>query len=586
MPLRYYQQEAVKAVFDYWDSEAGHPLVDMATGTGKSITQATLTLDLVGGWPDMRVMSVTHVIELVESNYKELIGLAPFAPAGIYAASLGQRDYRAQILFAQLQTVWNKAHLIGHVDVLVIDEVHLVPAKEDTMYRKLIDALLAINPDMKIVGYSATLYRLDSGRLDEGEDKLFDKVVYEYGIRRGIDDGYLTPITSKPTSTKYDLTGVGKSMGDYKLSDYVAAVDTDALNRRVVEETLDVEGHRKKALFFCRGVQHATHMRDAIRAAGRSCEIVHGKTPPTERRKLIAALKSGELWALTNDNVLSTGTNIVGVDLIVDAYKTLSAGRYVQRVGRGTRVIYPPGFDPEAVDAQARREAIAGGPKPNCRYMDFAGNIDAHGPVDMINPKKPGKGEGQAPIKICPTCEEICHASVRVCGCCGYQFEFEEKPSFTARASDAPIISTQDDWREVTGRHFREHPAKEYGCPPSIKISYMLGLTSVSQWLCPQHLEHPDAKKRAFAKSQSDRYWRDHGGLAPFPKTVAEFLDRAGELRVTAEVLLVKNGKYSNVKQWRAGSAQAEPAREQAPANDNWKPLSAAGDDWEGDIPF
>ncbi len=76
------------------------------------------------------------------------------------------------------------------------------------MYRAFINALLEINPDMRVVGFSATLFRLDSGRLDEGENRLFDKTVYEYGIRRGIDDGYLTPITSKPTETIQDTTHV------------------------------------------------------------------------------------------------------------------------------------------------------------------------------------------------------------------------------------------------------------------------------------------------------------------------------------------------------------------------------------------
>ncbi len=100
---------------------------------------------------------------------------------------------RAQILFAQLQTVYNKAAQFGHVDVRAIDEVQLVPNDGNTMYRQFIDALLMINPDMKIVGLSATPFRLDSGRLDEGDDRLFDKVVYTYCIRQGIDDGYPLP---------------------------------------------------------------------------------------------------------------------------------------------------------------------------------------------------------------------------------------------------------------------------------------------------------------------------------------------------------------------------------------------------------
>lgn len=575
MPLRYYQKEANKAVFDYWSDTPGHPLVVAATGTGKSIMQASLTCDILDGWSDMRVMNTTHVVELVEGNFKELIGLRPFAPAGIFASSLGQRDSRAQVLFSQLQTVHSKAKQIGHVDVLQIDEAHLVPFKQTTMYRRLIDDLMSINPDMKINGFTATDYRLDGGRLTEGDGKLFDEVVYDYGIRRGIDDGYLTPITSKQLSTKYDITGVGRSMGEYKAVDYRAAVDTDELNKRVVDEVLDVEGHRKKALIFCRGIEHAGRIRDAFKAAGRAVELVHGGTPPGERRNLIAALKSGKLWGLVNDNVLSTGTNIVGVDLIVDLYRTMSAGRYVQRVGRMTRVIYPPGFDPEAVDAEARRAAIASWLKPNGRYMDFAGNINEHGPVDMVQPKKPGKGQGEAPIRICPSCEEINHASARVCSCCGLEFEFEEKPKFTARASDAPIISTQEDWRAVTGRHFREHPPKP-GKPSSVKVSYMAGLTAINEWQCPGHSGYP--------KSKADRYWRLHGGLSPFPKSADEWLDRSDELKVTAEIKLKPNGKYFDVTDWRPGaSAQAE-----APTadNDNWKPLKAAGDNWDMDVPF
>jgi len=553
MALRYYQREAIDATLDYWSDESGNPLIDMATGTGKSKTMATQAVELINDYKDLRVMNCAHVQELVEGNYKEMLDIAPFAPAGVYAASLGQRNTRAQVLYGQLQTVWNKAREIGGVDLLQIDEVHTVPEDGNTMYRSLISDLLDINPDMKIAGFSATLYRLTSGRLDEGDDRLFDKVVYEYGIRRGIDDGFLCPITSKPTGTKYDLSGVGRAMGEYKLGEYTKAVDTDELNRRIIEEVLDVEGHRRKALFFCRGIEHATHIRDAIRAAGRSCEVVSGRTPKGERRNLIEALKAGKLWALSNDNVLSTGTNIVGVDLIVDLYKTLSASRYVQRVGRGTRVIYPPGFDPDAAEAEARRAAIAASIKPNCRYMDFAGNIDEHGPVDMISPRTPGKGDGQAPIKLCPTCEEIVHAAARICTCCGHEFEFDTTPKYSAKPSEAVIISTQEDWRTVVGRTFREHVNKDPNKPPSVRVDYRLGLSTNREWLCPQHT--------GYAKSKADRYWAKHGGQRPFPVTVSEWLERADELAPTLEIRLKPAGKYQDVIDWRAGSY-----------NDNYEP--------------
>lgn len=574
MALRYYQREAVDAVFDYWKVEAGHPLVDMATGTGKSITLGTLFNELYTGWPDMRLCCVTHVVELVEGNFLELVGIAPFAPAGVYAAAMGRRDAKAQILFAQLQTAYDKAWQIGWVDVLGIDEVHLVPNDANTMYRQFIDALLAINPDMKIVGLSATPYRLDSGRLDEGDDRLFDKVVYTYDIRRGIDDGYLSPVTSKPTATKQDTSHVPMRGNDLAKGALQAAVDKDDLNRRILEEVFDTEGHRRTALFFCAGVEHATNVRDIIREMGKSCEVLVGNTPRAERRKILEAYKAGKIWALTNDNVMSTGTNVPRIDLIADMAKTKSASRYVQRVGRGTRVVYPPRFDPEAVSAEERRAAIAGYLKPNCRYMDFAGNIAEHGPVDMIEPRKPVKGDGQAPIKICPKCEEQLHASLRVCWCCGNEFEFDETPKLQRHATDAPIISVAEaEWRDVTRRSFSFHEGKG-DRPPSVKVTYFTGLTPINEWLCPQH--------SGFAQSKAHRWWTQHGGQRPFPKTVMEWLERQNELNDTAEISVVPNGKFWNVTSHKVGLVAAN-SNEPEPANDNVPDWMAELDD---EIPF
>lgn len=575
---RYYQFEAVDAVFDYWREEPGHPLVDMATGTGKSGTMAMLTCRLIDGWPDMRIMNVTHVEELVGSNFQEFVEQAPFAPSGIYAASLGRRDRRAQILFAQLQTVWDKAAEIGHVDVLMIDEVHLVPSDGNTMYRKLIAALLAINPDMKIVGFTATPYRLDSGRLDEGDDRLFDKVVYTYSIAQGIDDGYLTRLTSKPCEMKYDMTGVKRLGGDFKKSDLARATDKEELTAAAIAEVMAAANaeDRKTAIIFCNGIEHATHVRDEIRTHGKTCAVLSGKTPKGERRQIIEDLKAGRLWGCTNDNVLSTGTNIPGADLIVDMAPTESCNRYVQRAGRGTRVIWPRGFDPESTDAEGRKAAIARGPKPNCRYMNFAGNIERHGPVDCVTPKMPGKGTGDAPIKICMQCEEICAAGARVCPNCGAEFEFEDKPKFTAKPTDVAILATvvEPESRIVSSRTFRHHPGKG-DKPDSVKIVYMSNYTAIQEWVCPGH--------KGYAKTRADRHWLALGGSRPFPSSAMEWIERQGELAPVTEIHVKPEGKYWNVVSHVVGPKTAANDNEPEPANDN-RPSWA----WEleGDVPF
>jgi DNA repair protein RadD len=551
LQLRPYQREACDAVFAYWNEEAGNPLVDLATGTGKSLVMATLIEELLAGWRDLRVLVVTHVAELIEQNYLELLGAWPFAPAGIMSAGLGRRDAHQQIVFCGIQTVWNKAAELGWVDVLFVDEAHLIPGKANTMYGKFIAALRAQNPELKIVGLTATPYRLDSGRLDEGDDRLFDRVVYTYGIADGIRDGYLAPLYTKRTETGFDLSGVGRQGGDYKQNALQAAVDKESVTAAAVAEIIEKGTALRSWLVFAAGVEHALHVRDEIRRHGISCETVAGDTPKEERRRILEEFKAYRVRCLTNNSVLTTGFNHPGVDLIAAMRPTLSASLYVQMMGRGTRALYAPGADLSS--REARLSAIEAGPKAGCLVLDFAGLVRRHGPVDKVEPKKPGKGDGEAPVKACPDCDEWVHASARECPACGYEFPRSEEPKISKRADEAAILSTEAPlWRPVTQRTFRYHD--KVGGTPSVRVDYTVNnLSVVKEWVCPQH--------QGFAKAKADRYWKLHGGALPFPTSVDEFLDRAAELRVTAEVQVRYTSKWPEIVGHRAGTEH--------PANDN-----------------
>lgn len=572
LQLRPYQQEAVDALFSYWEEEPGNPLIDLATGCGKSLVMADVTQKLAGQW-GLRVLIATHVAELIEQNYLELLGIWPFAPAGILSAGVGRRQYDAQVLFAGIQTAWNKTQRIGHVDVLLVDEAHLIPEDSATMYGQFIAALREINPDLKIVGLTATPYRLKSGRLDEGDDRLFDRVVYTYGIGDGIRDGYLAPLSSKATSMEFDLAGVGKLGGDYKQSALQAAVDKADITKAAVGEIIAKGQGRRSWLCFCSGVEHALHVRDEVRTHGITCETITGETPKEERRRILEDFKAYRVRCLTNNAVLTTGFNHPGVDLIAALRSTLSPSLYVQMMGRGTRPIYAPGADISTADG--RIAAIAAGPKPNCLVLDFAGLVDEHGPVDRVQVREPGKGDGEAPFKLCPDCEEKCHASVHVCPCCGHEFPPSDEPKHRASSSDAPIISMQENWRTVTGRTFRDHPAKEPGKPPSVRVDYVLGYVIQKDWLCPQHTGYP--------KTKADRYWAQHGGQRPFPQSVDEWLQRADELVPTAEIRLKQNGKYWNVDAFKVGGANDSYPQ---PSNDNTPPADGWRDAMDNEIPF
>lgn len=554
---RDYQDDCIDKTFEYWSEGKGdNPLVVLPTGGGKSGVQGTLFQRLFTEYRGMRIVSATHVKELVEQNYKELIELWDWAPAGIYSAGLNRRDLSSPILFAGIQSIYRKARQLGHVDVLAIDEAHLVPTEGSGQYLSFINDLRNINPDLKIFGLTATPYRLKSGLLTEGDDRIFDGVAHEVSVRYLIEQGWLAPLVTKSTATVIDTTGVKKVGGEFQAKALQAAADKFEITRDAVEEIVALGQDRRSWLVFATGVEHAQHICEAIEAKGYRGGVITGDTPPAERAALISAFKRYELRFLVNCGVLTTGFNHPGCDLLAMLRPTQSTSLYVQICGRGTRALYAPGFNPNApgVTAEERRAAIAAGPKPNCLVLDFARNIETHGPIDLVQPKRPGKGGGEAPVKTCPQCFSMVHASVMECPDCGHQWERQESDRLTGRAATAPILSSAEPvWHSVKSRSFFRH--EKLGAPASVRVEYLCGLTTYKEWVSP---ENPKTAGRFKA------WWRQHKGADPTPETVSDALARVSELRATAEIRVEASGKYWEItgRRLRAvgefGAAQAD----------------------------
>jgi len=191
LTLRPYQQAAIASIYGYFQTNKGNPLVVIPTAGGKSLVMAAFIEGVLKAWPDQRILIVTHVRELIAQNHAEMIGLWPDAPAGIYSAGLGKRDAQARILFAGIQSIHRRASEIGHTDLVLIDEAHLIPGNSSTMYRRFLDALQVINPALKVIGLTATPFRTDSGMLHEGKSALFTDIAFEVPVRDLIDQGYL-----------------------------------------------------------------------------------------------------------------------------------------------------------------------------------------------------------------------------------------------------------------------------------------------------------------------------------------------------------------------------------------------------------
>ena len=536
--LRPYQSQAIDSVLDYWGNGGGNPLVDMATGLGKSVTIAELTRRMLTNYPGMRALMLVHVRELVQQNAQALLRLWPSAPVGIYSAGLGRRDTSSRILFASVQSVYRRAREIGDFDVAIIDEAHLVPSAGEGMYRALLNKLRERRPDLRVCGFTATPFRMDSGRLDAGDDRLFDEIVYSYGISKGIDDGYLSPLISKMGVTEIDVSGVAKRGGEFVSGALEAAADQDAITRAAVAEIIALGADRRSWLTFCAGVKHAHHVAEEFRRQGVNAQTITGDTPAAERARHIEEFRSGRLRALTNANVLTTGFDAPGTDLIALLRPTLSPGLYVQMMGRGTRL------------AQG---------KDNCLVLDFTGTARRLGPVDTITiDRRPKRGDG-APeaakvsdvrAKECPSCKTLAALNARTCAVCGHEWTMD-KARHDAEADEVAILSRDlkrqppEDLPVVKWTARRHQKA---GSPDSLRVSYAAGLMSHPEWVLLEHFGP--------MRLRAERWWRTHGGAEPVPACVGEALERWAELTPPDFIQIRKNGKWHDIVGRRFGNEE------------------------------
>lgn len=329
--LRDYQVETLEAIPTYFESNDGNPLCVLPTGAGKSIIIGRFCRNVVGTWPDQRMMMVTHVKELIEQNYDKLIAQWPEAPAGIYSASFNSRDTHQNIIFGGIQSIYKRAFEFGKIDLLLVDEAHLIPSKNQGMYRKFIDDLLIANPKLKVIGFTATHYRMDTGLLTDGDDRIFTDVCYELPMGRLLRDGHLCPLRTPKAGATIDLSDVRTVSKDYSKK------DQDREVRKITQDALtEICAHgstRRSWLIFCPTVEYAMDIAELLRARGITAECVTGDpklTPKVERERILREYKAGRIKCVVNCDVLTTGFDAPATDLLVFLRSTKSTALYVQ----------------------------------------------------------------------------------------------------------------------------------------------------------------------------------------------------------------------------------------------------------------
>lgn len=389
--LRPNQIAAADAVEDAFRAGINRPLVDSCVGSGKSLTMAELARREIerGG----RAIIGAHTRELVEQNADacRALGLS----VGINAAALNQRTWRAPVISAAIQSIYRNAASFGPISLFLGDEAHLWPHSEAGMYRGLVRDLGV----QRAAGFSGTVFRLQGGSLVEGEGAPFERVVYRYSILDGIRDGYLVPAFSAPADDKIDPAKLRTSKGEFTGESQDA--QTIALMDSHIAQMVHHGRDRRAWLVFEASAKSAKAMAARLNEWGIPTGLVLGETPAGERAATIAAYRAGRLRALVCIAALATGFDVQEVDMLVMRRRTKSLGFYIQMIGRLLRTI----------GGNIERSIAAG--KADGLVLDFAGNIDAHGPLDFLRPK-----DTVARLTSCETCNARNPAAALRCWSC------------------------------------------------------------------------------------------------------------------------------------------------------------------------
>ena len=394
MTLRDYQQHAHDAAWAHMRQSISPALLDLATGAGKSHIIAAIA-ETVHTATGKRVLCLAPSAELITQNRDKY--LASGLQASTFSASAGQKSLRHPVVFGSPLTVKNRiSRFLDDYALIVIDEAHgLTPT-----LKGIIAAMQEGNPNLRVLGLTATPYRLGDGYIfrqwpdgkvnDESTAKspYFPVMVDRVSAPDLIDRGYLTkPVIGAAGAEGYDTSGlVVNARGQF---------DKEAVDRAyhghgrktaaIVADVIAQTRSRQGVMFFAATVKHAQEIIASL--PPELSQIVTGDTPKRERNSILARFKARQIKYLVNVSVLTTGFDAPHVDCIAILRKTESVGLLQQIIGRGLRL---------------------DDGKKDCLVLDYTTNLDDHCPDgDLFAPviKAKQKGESAGGLKcICPEC--------------------------------------------------------------------------------------------------------------------------------------------------------------------------------------
>jgi len=389
--LRPYQLEAVKATVEHFKTTDQSAVIVLPTGSGKS-----LVISELARLARHNILVLAHVKELVEQNHAKYQSYG--LQASIFSAGLSSKDNQHQVTFGSVQSVApNLSKFNQHYSLVIIDECHrvgLIDEDKDSQnqYQQIISHLKATNPSLKVLGLTATPYRMGSGWVyryhHHGYSRsdiptVFEHCIFEMPLALMIKQGFLTkPILIDAAIAHYDFGALNaKKNGEYNSNEVNSLLSQyPRVTQAICQQIIELSEHRQGVMIFAATTKHAREILGYL--SEHPCAMILGSTPNQERDTIIEDFKQRRIKYLVNVAVLTTGFDAPHVDFIALLRPTQSVSLFQQIVGRGLRL---------------------SDNKKDCLVIDYAGSgFDLYRPE--VGSAKPSSDS--VPVSIpCPLCQ-------------------------------------------------------------------------------------------------------------------------------------------------------------------------------------
>ena len=314
--LRDYQIDICSRVSEAFEHHRS-VMVQMPTGTGKTVVLAELVKRLKMKDEGVRILIVAHRRELIEQ-----------IKATIKRMKMDSRN----ITVESIQTISRRIATIEFApSLVVIDEAHHALAKT---YKMMWETW----PDAKFLGLTATPCRLNG----KGFTDLFDVLVQSWDIPTFIKEKWLSTydfVSIKADSRTQQLISSLKKRGadgDYQVKEMDAVLNKRPSIERLYNCVMEFARNRK-GFVYAINIDHARSIAEYYQSQGVNAVAIDSHTPVKERERFISSFRSGGLQVLVNVDIFSEGFDCPDVEFIQLARPTLSLAKYLQMVGRGLR---------------------------------------------------------------------------------------------------------------------------------------------------------------------------------------------------------------------------------------------------------